>query len=199
MKNHLFPALAFAVCPAFAIVNVDFAEVFDGVETDLQITVSGTLDLAGLTREATPTNPEEIELGTTQDIVFTVASQDFYGFSSGFTSFNATNTQFGASLDTMTFAGSSDAIAIGYQFVGESLFLPSSFTGGNIGTSIVTIDGTDFSDINVVPGIISTLTFTTASNVSGSTIHFRAVPEPSTYAAFAGFAVLGFVVLRRRK
>lgn len=72
------------------------------------------------------------------------------------------------------------------------IFTSSSTNWGtgtdNIGTSTLS---TSFETMSAVVGTIN--------SGSTDTYSLQAVPEPSTYAAIAGFAVLGVVALRRRR
>jgi len=78
----------------------------------------------------------------------------------------------------------------------------SAFTVNSAATVTLTYDGAQSGEFN---GTIAKVLFTSASG-AGDSISFTLdslsvvpVPEPSTYAALSGIAVLGFVAYRRRR
>lgn len=67
--------------------------------------------------------------------------------------------------------------------------------------STETLNAIFANEANAVTSLIlrGTLTGSGTSNIDNIQINATVVPEPSTYAAMAGVAVLGFVALRRRR
>lgn len=99
------------------------------------------------------------------------------------------------------------APSAGFNFVLEdgsgktatALYSWLAFQGGptTVSTVINAQSGFNFADVttwNLVSGGSGSSINVVLSNVSAS-----AVPEPSTYAALAGFAVMGFCAVRRRR
>ena len=81
-----------------------------------------------------------------------------------------------------------------FLFADTVIDAPSGYVAGN------NINGSlTFLNMDLVNNMGFTLGDSGAFTGSGNTINFTVVPEPSTTAALAGLATLGFVALRRRK
>ncbi|CAM2815436.1 PEP-CTERM sorting domain-containing protein [Rariglobus hedericola] len=110
----------------------------------------------------------------------------------------------GSPLNNGSFANNADT-GIGLLGAFNNISLTYSINGSNAPvltmtagsqTSSITLSGTAFTDVEVGFRMSST-----ASGIVGMdnlNIATSAVPEPSTYAALAGIAVLGLATLRRR-
>jgi len=124
---------------------------------------------------------------------FTLAANQAFATNGGTLNFDvgtAFDQIIGAGTGTFSIgSGTTLALTLGTGFsYGNTYTLFSSFAGGTVASSGFTISGYDTVNYTAALSTTGILSFTPS-----------AVPEPSTYAALAGAAVLGFVVLRRRR
>ncbi|MCC5841095.1 MAG: PEP-CTERM sorting domain-containing protein [Opitutales bacterium] len=90
-----------------------------------------------------------------------------------------------------------------YSADGGSSFTEFALSTGALGDwTIQSYDLSLVETVNNNPNVVLRITLDGAIGATGNNrfdnIHITAIPEPSTYAAFAGLAVLGLVLVRRR-
>jgi hypothetical protein len=100
--------------------------------------------------------------------------------------------------------GTSSLVASGTLSAASATFIGSGnynfVSGVSAGTSYrAFIEVTYTGAQAIMPPEVDGMMHNTGFGVEGITIGASAIPEPSTYAAFAGLGVLGFAVWRRRK
>jgi hypothetical protein len=93
-----------------------------------------------------------------------------------------------------TFSGSTGSMSLSSGDVEAPTFL----AGNNYNVEIRFLSGTDYQDIGLAVGQTAGSAFGAALYDSHLSFTIQAVPEPSTYAAFAGAAALGLAFWRRR-
>ncbi len=200
MKTKLFLAVAsFALsltAPLMGIINITAVESPSGVT----ISFSGSLDLTGLTKstKAAFTNGYVASYSANGDIFIAppsaepFAEADRYTGSITFYSGNfGINT--GVAVPPTSYSGTS---IIGIDpLTTSSILVPSGYTSGTISGSNYYEDMT-LADLGFSP---VPNTYTTSWAADSIVISTSTVPEPTTYAALAGVAVLGLAALRRRK
>jgi hypothetical protein len=114
-----------------------------------------------------------------------------HSFSGGSLSFDITNlSTFGKFVGAGTTLYSGSTINIGGAYLGNLGdtfdFTTTSFTGATLGTLPTLTLGLDWNRSNFIStGVL--------------TVVAAPIPEPATYAAMAGAAVLGFTAMRRRR
>jgi hypothetical protein len=86
--------------------------------------------------------------------------------------------------------------SLGFDFIGNTNF--DIFTAGSTHTGYAS-NGNDFYSINLSTGAATFIATNTANFRSGIAVFTSPIPEPSTYAALAGVAVLGLAVTARRR
>ena len=183
-----------ASVPAQAAVVFTLQEV----GADLVLSGSGTLNLAGLSKD-----PREFfqsgflapSSGTALVGPLAAAAVDAYSGLSGPASFGSGGVEgSGGSGDTFGIVG---PVAGGPRF----LFVPSGYTSGGLLSGAMTFANQTFASVGATPG---TYTWTWGSGATADSMTLNigtvtAVPEPSAYAlALAGLGVLG-VWGRRQK
>lgn len=151
------------------------------------------------------------------------ASPGVLTFSSTLTLAGTTNLELNGSTRGTTYDGINVAGALTYGGTLNVTFGSSFLAGGESFSLFTAADGTSipasvtgsFASINLLGGYTGSLTnnsgvwtgtiggvdftFTQSTGLLTTALSGSPVPEPSTYAALAGLAVLGFVATRRRR
>ncbi len=163
------------------------------VGPDVVGTGSGTIDLSGLTFEATQTLFAELKPQFSVAIVGATASAAFYIAATG-------PGNFGSGTATGPDTSSGNLVGIGAG--GTTVAVPSGYVSGTALSDGFTYDNATYADLGVTPGTY-TWSWGTPGTANFDTfvldIHpaSAAVPEPSTLAVLvAGLLGLGF--LRRK-
>ena len=162
-------------------MSFDLTETYDSPSTfNSSIVPEGTLTVSG---------------STNLDGTYTITSQN-----GGFAFFPAVGTILGFALNP-DFAGGS---TFSFGGVTVSAFNPTGASLTNVNPPVgAPVLASDFNDafISIAPNPLSFLVDSggDSSRYSFSSSQVTAVPEPSTYAALTGLAVVAFVVLRRRR
>jgi hypothetical protein len=181
----LIPVL-FLICvislPAGVTINVQEAGA------DVSVEASGTLDTSGL----------NLAYSNTAGAAWNVYPQSG-GFRAGAPStldlYDGVTSP-GGSFGSGSFATAStrigDSIYVSAGYIG----LPVDYVSGATLTASNVFTGASFSSLGLSPG---SYTWAWSSDSITLNIGASAVPEPSTYAALAGLAIFGVVLLRRRR
>ena len=180
-----------AAVPAQAAIMIDFAEV----GSDVVVTTTGSLDMSGLTGPATG-SVDGVWLGYAGIAgAFSGSTNSYDSPVDGFTSWSADITQNTNERHTTNLDLSGFNALFGFIAPSKRLFVPDGYSGAIVNSEIV-MEGYSFQSLGIVEGVIASLTFTTDSG--GDSMTLTAVPEPSAFAAFAGFLALGLVACCRR-
>lgn len=96
-----------------------------------------------------------------------------------------------------TNATSATGDAFGFDIIPSGfLYVPTGYTSGDSISGSMTFENKSFSSLNLIDGNSGTLSYAGGGSVSWAV--GTAVPEPSSFACIAGFAVFGLVMSRRR-
>ena len=178
-------------------------------ETETGITIetsSGTLNLSALTGSTTYSYvPFSFETGSydTVGILYTEFSAKLYtgdAYSDITYTASANWTQSGTNYSYSTTSESEFVLAIGnVDGSYDGIYVLYNYTSGNtIDAFTGTINGATYASLGLTAGSSLTASWGTGDTYDYLTINV--VPEPATYASFAGFAALGGAFfIRRRK
>jgi hypothetical protein len=213
MKKFLISAAALALCgflgiatPARAEFIVTLVTVVDATQPsgfDVVATGSGSLDIAGLTKNGGGTTttsfvfPSGAELAIGAGNTVTLASIDVYKVISGPTSLGPSG------IPTHTSSGTGDEVGIqpGNGTTTGNLFVPAGYVSGNPLSDTGIFDNTTLAGLGLTPG---TYTYTWGSGANADSlvveIGIATTPLPAALPLFAtGLGGLGLLGWRRRR
>jgi hypothetical protein len=172
------------ITPLFAGVTINLVES----GSDVVMTHTGTLDITGLTLAYPNQGPIMWNVYPQNGAVQAGSSvnRDIYS------GLSVSSSSLGSGSITNATSSSGDHVYVSNGFIS----LPIDFISGSSLTGSNTFTGASFTSLGVTPG---TYVWSWAADSITLNISASAVPEPSTYAALAGLAIFGFVVLRRRR
>lgn len=155
---------------------------------DVQITLSGSIDLTGATPGGIFTIGPTFINPTDGDVLGLGGSGDGY-----VGAFAVLPPSFGTGGQSVASSSFGDVTYLGTF----GLMVPFGYVSNTALNASSTYLGQSFGTLGITPG---TYNFTFTSGDTGSIIaSTSAIPEPSTYIAFGGFAMLGAFLWRRRR
>lgn len=186
-KCFLIALFSFVAASAQAAITITIEEV----GSDVVVTGSGTIDLAGLTFDEDVISSAGIVSGFGIINVGSSADQDVtvYDGVSGLAPFGS------GAAPTIPDSGSGDIFGFA-ALNGGQLAVPLGYVSGSPLSATSTYTGATISSLELTPGIYNA---TWGSGSNADLISMTIVPEPGTYAALLGLAALGVVAYRRRK